>query len=379
MTARTLLEVDEHGLFCQAGGFHVDPWGPVDRAVVTHAHADHAQPVMQRAMVAAPGLHLARARLPGVSIDAVAYGERVRIGDVVVSLHPSGHVLGAAQVRVEHVLAGGGHGEVWVVSGDYKLAPDDTCAPFEPVTCDVFITEATFGLPVFRWDEPDVIFTDFGQWWQTIAEEGRPCLAYADSLGKSARLLAGLARLGALVGPVYTHGAVERMLELYRASGVALPPTTHLGARLPLGAAETSAAKRTSRAKKPAPLLPAGALVIAPPSAQNSAWAKKLEVQGASTAYCSGWMRLRGLRRRRVVERGFALSDHADWPALLQAVRASKAERVLVTHGYATVLARALADRGIDARPLQTPWEGERAEKERAASDDVDPGQGESA
>lgn len=299
---------------------------------------------MKKALVAAPGLLLARERLPNVDVIGVAYGERIRLGDVDVSFHPSGHVLGGAQLRFEH------HGEVWVVSGDYKLAPDPTCAPFEPVRCHVFITEATFGLPVFRWDAD--IIDDVARWWSDTARERRPCLAFAYSLGKSARLLSELARTSAasgsgMPGPIFTHGAIERILGVYRASGVALPSTTHLG-----------------ELKKGEPL-PDDALVAAPPSAQNTPWARKLvDNADASTAYLSGWMRIRGLRRRRVVERGFAYSDHADWPALLEAVGATGAERVLVTHGYAAPFAHALRERGIDASVLPTPWEGERVEKE---------------
>jgi putative mRNA 3-end processing factor len=349
-----LLALDEAGLACARARVHVDPWGIVEDAILTHAHADHARPVMQRAFVASPGAHLARARLPGVDVVPLAYGERVRMGDVDVSLHPSGHVLGGAQVRFSC------EGETWVVSGDYKLARDPTCEPFEPVPCDVFITEATFGLPVFRWDSPDDITREIAQWWSDTAREQRPALAFAYSLGKSARLLASLLHADALSGPVFTHGAIERMLGVYRASGVRLPETTHL-------------AELTGGKKKKGGALPAGALVIGPPSAQNSAWAKKLDALDASTAYCSGWMRIRGLRRRRVVDRGFVLSDHADWPALLEAVRASGASRVLVTHGYSNVLANALIERGIEARPLATQWEGERVEKEGAATDDALP------
>jgi putative mRNA 3-end processing factor len=325
-----VLSADDRGLFCAAGGFHIDPWGgPVDRAVLTHAHADHAKPVMKRALVAAPGVEIARARLPGVEVESVAYGEVVRIGDVDVSLHPSGHVLGAAQVRVVSAS------ETWVVSGDYKLADDPTTTKFEPVSCDVFVSEATYGLPIFRWDAPSSTMNEINAWWSAAKDEGRPAILYGYALGKLQRVLAGV---DASIGPIFTHGAAEKMIALYRAAGVSLPETRHLQA---------------------AP--PPGALILAPPSAQNTPWAHKITRLDATSAFCSGWMRIRGLRRRRTVDRGFALSDHADWPALLEAVKLSKASRVLVTHGHTTALAGALGEMGVDARVLSTHYEGELA------------------
>jgi putative mRNA 3-end processing factor len=331
MTRAPLLVVDEAGLTCPAGGFTIDPWGPVDRAVLTHAHADHARPVMTRALVAQPGALIARDRLPGIEVEAVPYRTKLRIGDVDVSLHPSGHILGAAQVRIERA------GEVWVVSGDYKLAPDPTCAAFEPVPCHTFITEATFALPLFRWAPPADVFADMAQWCSDAKAQGHACLVYAYALGKAPRILASLAH----DGPIYTHGAVQRVLDVYRKSNVAMPATTPL----------VDAPKRGELAP--------GSLVLAPPRAQNTPWARKLEAQDTSAAFCSGWMRIRGPRRRKVVERGFVLSDHADWPGLLTAVTESKAERVLVTHGYTQQLARFLVERGKDAAPLATNWEGE--------------------
>jgi putative mRNA 3-end processing factor len=276
-------------------------------------------------------MHLLHSRL-GVAADTAGtpYGEPVHQNGVRVSFHPAGHVLGSAQVRLEH------HGEVWVITGDYKLDPDRTCLPFEPVRCHTLITESTFGLPVYRWDPPREIFADIDAWWRASKLAGRTALLFAYALGKAQRVIAGV---DSSIGTIYTHGAVEKMARAYRESGVALPPTQPVSA---LG---------TERGRmKPW----AGALVIAPPSAMGSPWARKFEP--ASEAIASGWMRVRGTRRRKAVDRGFALSDHADWPSLLAAIRESYANRVLATHGFAPVLARFLREQGLDAGVIATRY-----------------------
>jgi putative mRNA 3-end processing factor len=326
-----LVTLTEEGLYCPAGGFHIDPWSPVPWAIVTHAHADHARWGCGRYLCAAPGRHLLRTRLGETAdIAAVPYGEPLEQNGVRLSLHPAGHVLGSAQVRLER------RGEVWVVSGDYKLDPDPTCLPFEPVRCHTLITESTFGLPVYRWDPPDELFAAIGAWWRANKEAGKTSLLFAYALGKAQRVLAGL---GGAPGPIFTHGAVEKMTRAYRESGVALPPTTPV----------SEVAPRRGRAGPWAE-----ALVIAPPSAARSAWARKFEP--ASEAVASGWMRVRGARRRKAVDRGFALSDHADWPGLLTAVRESGAARVLATHGFAAVLARYLSGQGLEAGVIATRY-----------------------
>jgi putative mRNA 3-end processing factor len=307
----------------------VDPWGPAELAVVTHAHADHVRPGSARYLCAEPGVALLRRRLgPETVIRGVAYGERVALGETIVSLHPAGHVLGSAQVRIEH--AGG----VWVVSGDYKRAPDPTCAPFEVLRCDVFVTEASFGLPIYRWDDPAQVAAEIHAWWRSNAE--RPSVLFAYALGTSQRLLAELRQLADR--PVLTHGAVEAVVSLYRAAGVPMLPTEPLA----------EAPKRRDLA---------GALVLAPPSARATPWMRRFA--GAEVALASGWMRVRGPRRRQSLDRGFALSDHADWPALLRTIDETGAGRVLVTHGYAEELARYLREQGRDAEALATSFEGE--------------------
>jgi putative mRNA 3-end processing factor len=326
-----LVTVTDDGLFCPAGGFHIDPWNPVPRAVVTHAHADHARWGCGSYLAAEPGRHLLRTRLGAdADITTVPHGVAVDHDGVRVSFHPAGHVLGSAQVRLEH------RGEVWVVTGDYKLDPDPTCLPFEPVRCHTLITESTFGLPVYRWEPPGELFAAVNDWWRANKAAGKCSVVYAYSLGKAQRVMAGV---DPAIGPVYTHGAVEKVTRAYRESGVVLPPTT------PVSEAETARGKA-----KPWP----GALVIAPPSAAGSVWARRFEP--ASEAVASGWMRVRGARRRKAVDRGFVLSDHADWPGLLAAVKESGASRVLATHGFAQVFARHLREGGLDAGVIATRY-----------------------
>jgi len=322
-----LLTMSPEGLYCAPGGFHVDPWAPVPRAVLTHAHADHAREGSARYLCAAPGLPIARHRLPGAVIESWEYGARGTIGDVHLSFHPAGHVLGSAQLRIE------ADGEVWVVSGDYKRAPDPTCAPFEPLRADVFLTEATFGLPVFRWEPTDAVIEDLLRWWETNREAGRASLVFAHILGKSQRLLAELARR--TDRRVFAHGAIAGMCDVYREAGVHLLPVDRV--------ADTAKGKDF-----------AGELVLAPITARGTPWMRRFG--DAAVALVSGFMRVRGERRRRSVDRGFALSDHADWPALLDTVRETGAARVLVTHGYAVPMAQRLRELGIRAEALETPY-----------------------
>jgi putative mRNA 3-end processing factor len=328
-----LLTLTERGLYCPVGDFHIDPWQPVPRAVITHAHADHARRGSEHYLGASEGEPVLRTRLGAdSSIDTIAYGEVQLHNGVRLSLHPAGHILGSVQVRLEH------HGQVWVVSGDYKLEADPTCTPFEPIRCHVFVSESTFGLPIFRWPAVTDVFADINAWWQRNQEAGKASLLFGYALGKSQRLLAGV---DPGIGPIYLHGAVSRLVDAYRAAGVKLPPCTYVG--------EAPAGTRWDRT-----------LILAPPSAHGTPWTRKFAP--ASTALASGWMRIRGTRRRKAVDRGFVLSDHADWPGLLDAIKATGAERVWVTHGYVAVLVRYLNEHGIEATGLETRFEGEQDE-----------------
>lgn len=299
MTSADLIQLTDRGLYCAAGDFFIDPWQPVDRAVVTHAHSDHARRGSRHYLTTRAGESVLRLRLgEEATIQAVGYGDPVALNGVRVSLHPAGHILGSAQVRVEH------RGEVWVISGDYKADPDPTCAPFEPVRCHTFVTESTFGLPVYRWPAQGDVLAEIHGWWRANQAAGKASLLFAYALGKAQRVLAGL---DPGVGPIFTHGAVENLNAAYRAAGVPLPETSHVAAVGRGGPWER-------------------ALILAPPSAQGTPWVRKFGA--ASTGFVSGWMQIRGTRRRRAVDRGFVLSDHADWPGLLGAVRETGAGHV---------------------------------------------------
>jgi putative mRNA 3-end processing factor len=326
-----LIEPTENGLYCDAGGFYIDPWQPVERAVITHAHGDHLRPGSGAYLCASAGYSLLRHRLDAsAAIQAVDYGVTTEIDGVRVSFHPAGHILGSAQVRVEH------RGEIWVASGDYKRAADPTCTPFDPQRCHAFITQATFGLPVFRWEDPSQTVADICAWWDEMRDAGRPAVLFGYALGKAQRVLAELARCG--VRPVFVHGALAPLVELYRDAGVRLPQTLR-ASDMPRGTSF------------------AGELIVAPLSARGTVWMRRF--RDHSSAFASGWMRIRGARRRRAYDRGFALSDHADWDALNATVAETRAERVYVTHGYTQQLARALSERGVDATPWRTQYEGE--------------------
>jgi putative mRNA 3-end processing factor len=318
------------GLYCEAGDFHIDPWGPTPRALITHAHGDHARPGSAAYLCAEPGALLLTRRLEPARIETVAYGNRLTIGSVDVSFHPAGHVLGSAQIRIE------GPGGVWVVSGDYKRAGDPTCAPFEPVRCDVFVTESTFALPIYHWDSTSDVIAELHGWWRANAERGLTSIVFCYTIGKAQRLLAEL--VAVTDRPVLVHGMLLPVIDVYRAAGVRMLPTQPL-------------------LERPRGTSLAGELVLAPLSARGTPWMRRLG--RLSDGLASGLMRVRGVRRQRAYDRGFVLSDHADWPSLLQTITETGASRVLATHGHAEALMRYLREQGLDAGVLRTAWEGE--------------------
>jgi putative mRNA 3-end processing factor len=325
-----LLELTDCGLYCSQGDFYIDPWKPIERAIITHAHSDHARWGMGRYLCAKPGAGVLRLRVGSEArIDTVEYGESFNHNGVRVSLHPAGHILGSAQVRIEY------GGEVWVVSGDYKTDPDPTCEPFDLVRCNTFITESTFGLPIYRWLPERMIFEQIHAWWRGNQAAGKASILEGYALGKAQRALAGL---DSSVGPIFIHGAVKTLTDAYRAEGVHLPETKLI----------VDAPKGFDWSQ---------AMIVAPPGAHATPWGRKFGDQSA--AFLSGWMRIRGTRRRRAVDRGFVLSDHVDWPSLLSTIDATGAECVWVTHGYSSVVVRYLQEKGLDARVLPTRWEGE--------------------
>jgi putative mRNA 3-end processing factor len=329
MAADPVLTFTERGIYCPAGGFHIDPWRPVDRALVTHGHADHARPGHGAYLATPAAGPVLRHRLGDIRLEAADYGAVQRIGDARVSFHPAGHVPGSAQIRVEV------GGEVWVVSGDYKTVPDGLSEPFEPVRCHAFVSECTFGLPVFEWAPQAAVASEINGWWAASVAEGRTPMLAAYALGKAQRLLT---MLDPSIGPVLTHGAVEETTAVLRAQGLPLPETIRVTPELD-------------------PKAHPGALVLAPPSALGSKWARRFGA--VSTGHASGWMRLRGVRRRRAADRGFVISDHADWPGLLSAIRATEAEKIFVTHGYTEIFSRWLNAEGWDAAIVPTEFGGE--------------------
>jgi putative mRNA 3-end processing factor len=319
------------GLYCPDGDFHIDPWGPVPRALITHAHGDHARVGSAAYLCTDQCAPLLRRRFAGDAvIESVRYGQSLTLASTRVSFHPAGHVLGSAQIRIE------GAGGVWVVSGDYKTVPDPTCAAFEPVPCDTFITESTFALPIYRWDPVDSVIADMLSWWESNRERGLTSIVFCYTIGKAQRLLAELARV--TDRPVLVHGMMMPMIDVYRAAGIAMLRTETLIDR-PRG---------TSLA---------GELVLAPLSARGTPWMRRLgEI---SDAFASGLMRVRGVRRQRAYDRGFVLSDHADWPALLDTIAHTGAGRVIATHGHAEPLARYVREQGRDSAVMRTAWEDE--------------------
>jgi putative mRNA 3-end processing factor len=326
-----LLSFTDEGIYCADGGFHIDPWRPVDKALITHGHSDHARWGHGAYLCTDQALPVIRHRLGAITAEGIAYGEVRQIGSVRVSFHPAGHVPGSAQIRVER------GGEVWVVSGDYKVEDDGLSEAFVPVRCHTFITECTFGLPLFRWQPQPVVARQLADWWQANAAEGRVSILAAYGLGKAQRLMSMVPD----IGPILTHGAVEETTRILRDQGYALPPTLRVTAGIDA---------------KSHP----GALVIAPPSALGSAWARRFGP--SSEAFASGWMALRGIRRRRGLGTGFVISDHADWDGLNTAIRATGAERVFATHGYTTPFRRWLEEQGYDAGIVQTEFGGDEAD-----------------
>ncbi len=333
-----VLEFRRQGIYCPAGDFFIDPWRPVDRALITHGHADHARDGMKRYLATEAAAPVMRHRLGQIDLETTPYGHETRIGDAKVSFHPAGHVPGSAQIRVEVA------GEVWVVSGDYKTVDDGFSEAFEPVPCHAFITECTFGLPAFSWTPQQQVTDEIHAWWAKNQAEGRFSVLGAYALGKAQRILASL---DASMGPILTHGAIENTNAVLRAQGLSLPDTIHV-------TPDTNA--------KDYP----GALVLATPGGMGGPWMRRFP--GASTAFASGWMALRGVRRRRSADRGFVMSDHADWEGLNTAIKATGAERIFVTHGYTSVFSRWLTEQGFDAGIVETEFEGENLDP---AADEV--------
>jgi len=342
---KKLLTTTPDGLYCELGDFYVDPWRPVDRALITHAHADHARWGNKRYLAADTGSQVLRIRMgEKAKLDFQPLGKPLTVGGVKVTFFPAGHILGSAQIHIEK------DGQSIVVSGDYKRQADSTCLPFEPVRCNTFITESTFGLPIYRWPSSESVFAGINEWWRSNQAAGKCSMLLAYSLGKAQRLLAGV---DASIGPIYTHGAVEKLNAGYREAGVALPDTTYVG--------EVDAKATDWRQ----------ALIVAPPAAAGTTWARRFGKLSVSMA--SGWMQIRGTRRRRAMDRGFILSDHVDWLDLMKTIKETEAENVWVTHGYSDIVVRHLREQGLNAEVLKTEFVGEELVEESSTAEEQAP------
>ncbi len=331
MMAKPLLAFTEKGIYCDAADVYLDPWRPVDKAIISHGHSDHSRAGHKRYITHHRNIPIIRHRLGNISVNGKDWSESFSINGVKFSLHPAGHIVGSSQIRVEH------KGEVWVFSGDYKIEPDGLATTFEPVKCHTFITECTFGLPAFKWISQNEVFEEINNWWADNKSDGLTSVLFGYSLGKAQRLLM---HLDASIGRIYTHAAVENLNEVIRKI-VPLPKTNRI-------TKETTKEELT------------GNLVLAPPSAHGSPWLRRMVPYVTATA--SGWMTFRGARRRRAIDKGFVLSDHCDWRGLLNSIEATGATKVICTHGYSDIFSRFLRENGYEAYTEATQYEGELAE-----------------
>ena len=328
-----LLELTPYGLYCPPADIFIDPWRPVDKAVITHAHADHARWGMKNYLSHHQSEEVLRLRLgQEISLETLDYGEKLDINGVALSLYPAGHIPGSAQVKLTH------QGKTVVVSGDYKVENDGISTAFEPVKCHEFVSECTFGMPIYQWEPQDKVFDKINTWWKENASQGRNSVIFSYALGKAQRILQ---HLDHTIGPVYVHGAVWSTNQALIQNGLPLIDVPKAGQEVP---------KENFK----------GAMIIAPPSAMGSTWMNKFS--SFRTGICSGWMSVRGARRRRAADVGFVLSDHADWRGLIQAIRATEAEKVYLTHGSTAAFAKYLEEQeNIEAVALETLFEGENS------------------
>jgi putative mRNA 3-end processing factor len=326
-----LLELTPSGLYCPQADIFIDPWRPVEKAIITHAHADHSRYGMKHYLAHHHSAEVMKLRLgQDISLETSDYNEPILINGVKISLHPAGHIPGSSQIRLEH------KGKTVVISGDYKVEDDGLSAPFEAVKCHEFVSECTFGLPIYKWQAQHEIFDSLNNWWRSNAEKGLNSVVFAYSLGKAQRIIN---HLEYSIGEVFAHGAIWNTNQALMANGVKVVDIPKVTQEVP-----------KSRFK--------GALIIAPPSAMGSPWMKKFSPY--RTGICSGWMNIRGARRRRAADAGFVLSDHADWEGLISAIKATDAEKVYLTHGSTAVFGRYLEEvEKIQAVELETLFEGE--------------------
>jgi putative mRNA 3-end processing factor len=337
-----LIEFTNKGLYCRVGDFYIDPWKPVDRAVITHAHSDHARGGSKYYLCHTQCRPLLQMRLGENHYQAAEWEEKIFMNGVQVSLHPAGHMIGSSQIRVEY------KGEVWVVSGDYKIEDDGLSGKFEPVKCNHFITESTFGLPIYNWKPQQEIFQNIKDWICKNKEAGKTSVLIAYSLGKAQRLMQCLPGTGL---PIFVHGAIWNVHDTLIKNGFALPDVKKISIDTP---------KQSYT----------GNIIVAPPGAEASSWMKRFFPYAVGV--CSGWMQVRGTVRRQNADAGFVLSDHADWKGLLQAVKETGAEKIFVTHGFQSVFSRYLNETGIEAAEVKTEYGNEEEENSAVVAGEQD-------
>jgi putative mRNA 3-end processing factor len=333
-----LIDFTNKGLYCAAGDFYVDPWQPVNKAIITHAHSDHARWGNNYYLCHHASLPLLKLRLGDIAVESIEWNETININGVRISLHPAGHIIGSSQLKIEY------NNEVWVVSGDYKTEDDGISGTFQPVACNVFITESTFGLPIYTWKPQDEIFQNIRDWITGNRSEGKTSVLIAYSLGKAQRVMQCLKEIDV---KLFSHGAVWNVHQSLLEAGYDLPFAERVTPETP---------KEKFK----------GNVVIAPPGADGTPWMKKFSPY--SVGVCSGWMQVRGNVRRRNADAGFALSDHADWKGLLNTVKATGAEKVFATHGFQAAFSRYLNENGIVAAEVKTEYGGEEEEQEKPST-----------
>ncbi|PBQ33326.1 DNA ligase-associated DEXH box helicase [Sphingobacteriaceae bacterium] len=324
-----LLQFTNKGIYCPQADLYIDPWRPVDKAIITHAHSDHARSGSKHYLAHKDSEFILRYRLGTISLETLSYYESVTINGVNISLFPAGHIIGSAQVRLEY------KGEIWVVSGDYKVKQDGYTIPFEPVKCQHFITESTFGLPIYNFPEAEIVNAQMNTWVAENTAQGLNSIIIGYALGKAQRILNGLIT----DRPILLHSTVYNTNEA-------------------LGFDNSRYQKFTQDFQKE-DLNPG--VIVATASAMGSPWLRRFEPY--KLAMCSGWMQLRGARRRRNADMGFVMSDHCDWQGLNEAVLATGAENIYVTHGYRSIYAKWLREQyKLNAVELETQFEGESIE-----------------
>ena len=324
-----MFNVTSSGIYCPQGGFYIDPWQPVDFAIITHGHADHARPGRTKYLCHHCTVPILKSRLGNdIAVQGAAYNEPLYINNVKVTLHPAGHIIGSAQVRLEY------QGRITVISGDYKIQDDGLSTPFEPVRCHAFITESTFGLPIYNWLTVDQLNEQLKQWVYKNQSNGKTSVFIGYSLGKAQRIMKALDG----IAPIHVHYSIHKLNQAYESVGIKLPEYTVV-----------DFSESVNHLNK--------SIVILPPSLSESNIIRK--IPNRADAICSGWMQVRGARRWRSSDAGFAISDHADWGGLLTAVNATQAEKVYVTHGQTAVFAKYLNEKGIPAEELLTEFGAE--------------------